>query len=364
MASQARDDLELIFVPEDWIGQQKRFPSPKSTVPNYIHDARKNILAIPLVLAECLLPPDNLPVSQLLDLPLPPSSSALIFTDIAEWYSKDPPFLSPPTDLCHILKGQPVPPLAFLENLKTGFGQAWFDGNQFIVDPRFNESTSSERLPLWVLQFRLDIGRVRKIKGEWRTGLKWLTNLLGCPHIAHVEDVVQWAAMSADEGVPFSNELVHAVETFKAIGWNTRIQGVGPMQVEHLQSPRLAQLLGDNWIGASVMEAVLGGLLGRLERLPSHAKSVVIGTVGLFDAIMLSAKQDYGKNTNTNLPTVMLEYETRIKSSAAIAQLFLPVFVNENHWIACEIDFKSSTIAYGEHKFLILLRTRIADNLG
>ncbi|THH14689.1 hypothetical protein EUX98_g9579 [Antrodiella citrinella] len=350
MASQAHDDLELIFIPEDWIGQQKPFPSPESTVPNYIHDARKNVLAIPLALAECLLPPDNLPVSELLKLPLPPSSSALLFTDITEWFSKDPPFLAPPTDLCRILKGRPVPPLGFLETLKAGFGQAWFDGSQSIVDPRFNGSTSLERLPLWVLQFWLDIGHVRESKGEWRTGLMWLTNLLGCPHIANVDDAVQWAATSADQGVPFSGELIHAIQTFKMIGWNIRIQGAGPMQIEHLQSPRLAQLLGDNWIGALAMEAVLGGLLGRLERSPSHAKSVMIGTVGLFDAITLSAKQDYGKNTN--LPKLMSEYETRIKSSAAIAQMLMPVFVNGNHWIACKIDFKSSTIAYGKHKSL------------
>jgi hypothetical protein len=119
------------FRREDWIGKGKIYS--RKDLPFTVIDACTKAFAIPPHEMKWFLA-RNISVIDLLKTSLPPRSSALITSKPTAWFSND----SPRSNI-DCLADRPIPNDAFLNELAAIEGQAWLNGAQSFVDPRFND---------------------------------------------------------------------------------------------------------------------------------------------------------------------------------------------------------------------------------
>ena len=263
-------------------------------------------------------PARNISVIDLLKTSLPPRSSALITSKPTAWFSND----SPRSDI-DCLADQPIPNDAFLNELAAIEGQAWLNGTQSFVDPRFNDG--QDRLPLWAPMYWREMNRVASARTIWTKCERWL-------------------AVTPDPKVQ-SDDRTQAFENARAflpgLGWDTPVSALD----SRLSTTELAKLLGTEWISSSLLQMMVDNISTRVRADPKTASTTIIGGPGFAQALE-SAAFDKKAYTRTTTPLLCC-YEKHI-TEAKIEHLYFPAHVNSNHWIAVHVDFKQHKFSYGE----------------
>lgn len=310
--------LDLVNVPpfidKHWIKAGKQYPKDP---PHEVRWARDDKLKIPELHLQ-KLPAQNLPVSQFLRHDLPPLSAEIITTKARSWFNPDMPI----TDTTILLK-RPIPPPGFLLDLEKEFGQAWFDGARSIVDHRFNNST--ERFPLWVLTYWKKLSETLAIQSTWRKSCQWLDN-----------------EEKKTRHLPTIDAISATRQILTSLGWNLRLTYL----CGAVKSAHLAKLLGTTWLNDDHISMMMEDLSKEVESDPGLAKKVIIGTL-CFSQQLLNVKGEY---TRKSAP-ILCSYEKRIKSNDT-EELYFPIHVNTNHWIAGLVNFKNKTISFGKFRSL------------
>ncbi|KAG6848002.1 hypothetical protein H0H93_004243 [Arthromyces matolae] len=195
------DTLDLTSTPlfnkATYINSGKLYPDRDT--PLEVLWERNRILAVPKTAREKFIPPATLPVNQFLALELPKQGGAFITSKPTTWFSDDEPTSNPLA-----LLERPIPSPTFLALLQKEFGQAWFNGAQSILDPRYNNAM--DRFPLWIITVWSEMVDVVDKQNTWRKAHLWL------------EDE---AKLRKDPAT--LQELESVVETLKTLGWNAPI---------------------------------------------------------------------------------------------------------------------------------------------
>ena len=314
------DILDLASVPpfieKDWIGIGKQYP--KTNTPHEVQWAKEERLEIPELVHLKHIPAPNLPVTQFLTYELPPQSAEIITTKAQSWFHRDLP-----TNNIHELLKRPIPPTAFLRDLETEFGQAWFNGAKSIVDHRFNNST--ERFPLWVLTFWRKLSEMVTTQSNWRKGCQWLDN-----------------EENRTRDVPTIDAIRAARQILASLGWNVDLTYLR----RTVTSAHLATLLGTMWLNDDHIDMMMEELSKEVASDPVLVKKTIIAKL-LFAQQVLHAK---GKYTRKNA-LLLCRYEKHIKDNNT-EELYFPINVNANHWIAGCIHFKRRTISFGSFGYI------------
>ncbi|KAH9005409.1 hypothetical protein EDB86DRAFT_3176724 [Lactarius hatsudake] len=114
-----------------------------------------------------LLPSENLPVSELLELCLPTLSGVMPSMDPELCFSSHPP-----TDSVAIYLSRPVPPATFIKGLRNAAGQATLNGKLSIMDWTCKNSTSFFSFEL--IEFWAMLTKAINARWEWAAAMKWL----------------------------------------------------------------------------------------------------------------------------------------------------------------------------------------------
>ncbi|KAJ7192803.1 hypothetical protein GGX14DRAFT_406017 [Mycena pura] len=299
------------FNPADFVGSKKKYPS--SDTPAAIQAALDAVLKLPAAHAS-LIPGPNLPVTEFLKLSFPKKSNALLFSDPASWFSTDAP-----TTTVECLLSRPIPPRAFLNDLTKAVGQAWFDGCMSIVDHRYNDGR--DRVPLWALTWWKAMERMVDDQRMWRKSRDWLTTELGKPDLA-----------SEDR-----EALDTAGSLLDTLGWDTKLGTTWT-------TFNLAMVLGAAWLTDDHIDMMMADLSARVAAEPALVDKLLIAPLGFAMAITNAATS---KTYNREDSTLLAQYEEHIKN-VGLAQLYFPVNVRANHWIAGLVNFKEGLIGTGK----------------
>lgn len=228
------DDLETesfdLFNPKEWIRHNRKYRD----VPRHVSDTLVSLQKIPRSEKSSLFPPSDTPIKEFIEFELPTLSAEIIATKTSAWFSTE----SPQPNAFQLLNIWSVPPSAFLAKLESAMGQAWFDGNISITDPRYN--AGRDRLPFWALTFWQQMAKRIGAQIEWKRAKKWV--------------MVERKASEDPFMFPPAEYL------FRNHGWNT-LYNHYPSMTNRV----LAQLLGNNTLSDDIMLSMIKNLQGRLE---------------------------------------------------------------------------------------------------
>ncbi|KAJ6556704.1 hypothetical protein B0H10DRAFT_2201541 [Mycena sp. CBHHK59/15] len=294
------------FDPALWIGKNKKFPA-EDAHPE-VHAAFAEFLKMPESHAS-LVPGPNLPITAFLELALPQKSSAMVFSTPESWFSKDAP-----TAEVDCLRSRSIPPRQFLDDLTKKAGQAWLDGRTSIVDHRYNDG--HDRLPFWSLTLWKEWLRVVDDQKMWRKSRDWITSELSKPNLGSVDE----------EALMTASSLLDTLG-----GWTTF---------------NLALILSHAWLSDDHIDMMMADLSARVEADPELAAKVLITPLAFSNAVKDRANKKTYKREDTPL---LARYEEHIKRTG-VAQLYFPLHINNNHWIAGLVDFKQGLIGTGDSR--------------
>ena len=305
-----------IFHEREWIDTGKQ---EHVDLLDFVKSTREAARVVPDdVLRMVHLPSPNVLVVDFVAWELPRLSSEIISTKAETWFSKDSPSIN-----IHILLSRPVPSEEFVKKLDIAYQQAWLDGAQSIVDYRFNDG--SDRLPLWVISFWQKVATMKEMQLTWRKALAWLD--------------LEEERQTREEGRVAIQKARAMLRS--AVGWNMKMKHCSGMTTTY----HLTRFLGTLWLSDEHISMMVEELVCDLDagkssgvHLAGFAFTVEIDNIKLKLALPSSAR----KKTNIS------KYEDLVKNGS-LHQLYFPLHINANHWIAGQIDFTRKTISFGIH---------------
>jgi hypothetical protein len=222
----------------------------------------------------------------------------------------------------------PIPSLKQLQQLTDDFGQQWFDGCQSVVDER-NGNQGSKRFPLWVITFWKLMVKIRNSRAEWVRAVHW------------VNTETEERQKKGDHESVVLLEEVNKVTGL--LPWDA------PMDFErgNVNTKALGRFLGTQWMSDTHINMMVHAMSERLQQGGGgNGKRVLIAAL-TFTYDILSVDRKLKLPAKQWAWTVLIRYQHRIEEEI-IEELYFPLHVNENHWIAGRIDFKNNTISYGK----------------
>jgi hypothetical protein len=228
--------------------------------------------------------------------------------------------LEPNIDLT-CLATRPIPPVDWLGKLNMALGQAWFDGQRSIIDPRYKDS----RLPLWTIQFWKDMAEAVKKRVLWQASDEWI------------------AKNMKDIAVVKEGEV--AREVMGTLSWGIPLRALGSLTTMET----LTILLSDRWLDDEIMDMLLANIAARTRTDPKLAHIAVTPIsfhLRLHDGYK---KRAYGKAFVTELH----RYKAYVSKGKTI--LYMSVNIGGSHWVPFCIDFKKRQFSYGMKKKTYLL---------
>jgi len=309
-------DLDSKFVDTHWIRAGKDY----NTVPLSVTLAANERLAIPgIVLAS--LPATALPVIEFLSCTLPRVSVDTISTKIQMWFSQEPPSI---VHVHEIFVSRPIPSNEFVSRLSKAVGQAWLDGAQSVIDCRFNNG--NERLPLWAIAYWTKILELRGIQSLWQSSVDWLDK----------EEKGQKAKGPVSDDLIGVRTLLHT-----SVAWDSTMPHCNGMT----STSKLSRFLGPRWLSNDnidmMVEELVLDLQGDKDR--SHIQVVSLNFPNAISNVVTNLARLPSARTKSFLGQI-----ERKVNDEGLQKLYFPLYVSGNHWIACEIDFKKKTFAFGK----------------
>lgn len=152
------------FNAEEWLGQGRKWKD----IPYHVLNVFVELTKIPELFSK-QFPPDDMPIVEFVQVPLPQPSLDIVTCKTAAWFSQDAPQVLDPDSK---LLSRSLPPLGVLTRLSDVLGQAWLDGAKSIVDPRHN--SGKDKLPLWIVKFWKTLLGTVEVQQEWKRAKLWL----------------------------------------------------------------------------------------------------------------------------------------------------------------------------------------------
>lgn len=293
----------LVWRASDWIGQNKVYPCDP---PQCVLDARQALLDIPLEFSD-LIPSETLPVMSFLGFHLPDQPSVVVTYRIADSYSK-----LPPNETLRSILARPIPPPAFITELNSAVGQAWFDGCQSVDDKRYKGS----RLPLHVVTYWREVSLAREKQQLWQRAMDWV---------------------DAQEGEETTESVAWVRKVLLALPWT------GSLRISNAigNITNLCILLSFQWFDDSILDLLMAHLSNIFASDPHLSDSVM--ATGLAFARTLAAasrRTDVAKKLTESI-------RTRVDKHG-LERIYFFANVSNLHWVPLLIDFRSNTLSYGK----------------
>ncbi|KAK1222121.1 hypothetical protein PQX77_015048 [Marasmius sp. AFHP31] len=325
-------DSSQPFDASKWIGRGVKW---SDDLPPEVLNARDALLEVPPEDYNSL-PSPSCSVAQLLEAELPEQSSKLNLTKPMLWFKSDRPFT--PVDR---LANRTLPSEKFLREVVKHVGQAMLDGNQSISDPDYNDG--QDRFPIHSLSFMIEATQTAKGRERWMRGNRWL---------------VAKEAVVKDEGV--RAVLGEARRRLANISWNSKLS----FAIQPVTTLDLSDFLSTTWLKDDHVDMMLEVLRDRLVK--DGLSDIIIAPMSFSWTITAAAREnDFSKKG-------LVRYANKIRTEK-IRQLYFPLNVNGNHWVAGCIDFENHSIVYGDSLaqdfspptgFLLVLRKWFKHTFG
>ncbi|KAH9010301.1 hypothetical protein EDB84DRAFT_1570618 [Lactarius hengduanensis] len=204
-----------------------------------------------------LLPSENLPVSELLELCLPTLSGVMPSMDPELCFSSHPP-----TDSVAIYLSRPVPPVTFIKGLRNAAGQATLNGKLSIMDWTCKNSTSFFSFEL--IEFWAMLTKAINARREWAAAMKWLEQAGEDKHldkdVREVRLILQTTPWSGNIKILRSRLMFLEMATFLSDGWLSSSQiDMALSSIVHRQHKSSnSQVLSRYLIGSTLLDEYLG----------------------------------------------------------------------------------------------------------
>ena len=311
------DDFEAKFIAHDWIGVGRNYDL--RTIPFSVILEKGRQTAIPdYFLHEAHLPAPNTSVKKFVAWILPRVSSEIISTKVQLWFSKRSP--SNNLNLKDTLLSRPIPPYDFVEQLDNAVGQQWLDGAKSITDQRFNDGM--EALPLWAIMFWKEVHKLNGMQSTWRQSLTWL------------EDQAKKYVAGT---LTTSSDAEEICALLTSLKWDTSLKYCR----EATTTYQLTRFLGTRWLSDDNINMMVEELQDEL------AGCLDVNVADLnFTTALQDVKARLALPLEKRKKTLLGQYEPHIKNGT-LQRLYFPLYVNKNHWVAVEIDFKKQTFSFG-----------------
>ena len=158
-----------VFNAAQWIGCGRVYKD----VPHYVCDMLTSLRKIPDTEYKTYIPSPHISVEAFINLNLPAQSAEIITTRPSDCFSKSPP----DEHTYKLLTTRSIPLKEFLDKLENMTGQARFDGNVSIKDPRFNGGR--DNLPMSALTYWQQMSKVISMQLKWRRAKEWVRREAG-----------------------------------------------------------------------------------------------------------------------------------------------------------------------------------------
>jgi hypothetical protein len=266
-----------------------------------------------------LIPRRDMSIGDFIKLDLPPQSGMVFAaTESEDWYSYDPPrAISTRT-----LMSRPIPArlqsLRYLENVVK---RMWDKGKRSIIDR--TSSDKSERLPMWVLGYWIEMSQIVVKQTDWRASREWF------------EKESQVAKAPYD--------FPSADMVFRTFPWNIPLRRP---DLPGITTHSLAELLCNKMLHEDLLDLMITHLQNRLSNeepgvrslhiiAPAHFYRLLLNgdRVGVFDVRPLRAVEELVKKGGRRF-------------------LWMASFIGIDHVIALQVDFHKKVIRYGMFKSL------------
>ncbi|KAJ8090489.1 hypothetical protein PM082_002377 [Marasmius tenuissimus] len=214
-----------------------------------------------------------------------------------------------------------LPTEAVLNDLRAQLPQRWLDGYQSIVDPRFCEG--KERFPFYILEFWVQVKETAKQRLDWQRAEGFLAKEMRKGHDSKTMDV-----------------LSTAWGLFDRIGWRERFP------TYRVYSMDLTMFLGHGWLSDTQIDLMAGHINLRLEHEGTkYGRRSSVASLAFANKIV---SPEIWKTWENGKPQdrVMQHFKSLILEDE-IEVLYIPVHVNNNHWITMVVDFGQKEIYYG-----------------
>ena len=290
---------------------------PLSGVATLLQVAFDNETRIPRAILD-LIPSDSIAVSSLLATNLPallhspavnlrPAKSCL--TNLApRWTAKE------------LLEG-PVPPRRWLGDLEITLRNKWFTRARLTSVQ--HPTVSNLYLPLWAGNFwEALVGAVEQ-KEQWRKAERWISG--------QVQDA----------------KVYEARELMRRTPWGTRTWVLaGADSLSHVGV--IARLLSTDWLGERNLNTLASYLNFRAGKGQKDARECWVGDT--YFAICL--KKFYGATKLAISTDCDLSKYQEMITMDGYKRLFFPANLDNNHWIAFNVDLEKKEFCFGTSYFL------------
>ena len=169
---------------------------------------------------------------------------------------------------------------------------------------------------------------------------------------AQVADAVGWerGRTIRTEASSASQDATAILTQLQHLSWNGVIQG----PIDPVTTSQLSRMLGTSWIGSDTVNLLVGRLNERLKACQDEGDhiDIIIASSDLSNTIKRISS--IKKLKKRNVPGGLQHIEAQIKEAKTPVKLYMPLFVNENHWVAILIDFDNCTVSWGTMPLVIL----------
>ena len=255
-----------------------------------------------------------MPLRDFLAFKLPTKSSEFIPIKDTSLFSKKLP--------CGVnaetLTKRAIPSDQHLQILENRLGQAWFDGNKSIVDWRYGDGDS---LVFWMLSYWRRMSWVVRQQEKWQKGVRFLDML-----DAKADD---------DNTKLLLGDIFSAIS---CIGWHVEL----PYLRGTTSTSDLVTFLGSGWRSNDHMDMMVEALS---HRLPSDSKVIL--------APLVLAQNIFNFVRGKGESRLLKRYVDGVRDGK-IQQIYFPVHVHNQHWIAAYIDFEKMCFGVGEFFLLFI----------
>ena len=293
------------FIESEWVGHGKEYDIAK--IPEHVFEAKKQLLKIPDAV-EAMIPLKTMSLRDFLGCELPTKSSEFIpIKDTSLFSKKLPCGLDAKT-----LTSRAIPSDQHLQILESQLGQAWFDGNKSIIDWRFGDG---DTLAFWMLSYWRRMSWVVRQQEKWRSGVRFLDTLEKRTHDDNTKLLLKEIA-----------------SMISCISWNVEL----PYLRETTTTLDLVTFLGSGWLNNDHIDMMVEAVS---HRLPSDSKVILAP---------LSFAQNIFNFVRGKGETWLLKRYVNGVREGKIQQIYFPVHVHNQHWIAAYLDFEKKRFGVGE----------------
>ncbi|KAJ6596450.1 hypothetical protein B0H10DRAFT_1960191 [Mycena sp. CBHHK59/15] len=288
------------FDPSKWISRGRIYKNAPEEVSDAFIAACKKI---PPTLA-ATLPSPAISVTTFLAIKLPGILPNMdnVPKQTEDWFSSELPNCDPIPALWSV---NSIPPDYFLRELESDSAQKWLNGAKSIRDP----SNNSLRLPLFALAFYREIHRLSEAQEKWTCSMEWVRDEL--PQ--------------------------YDLTIFASVSWNSVHPGAPDGQLDW------TRLVDDEWLSGGIIDNMMMDIQSRVAEIPALDAALIVAPLSFQRAIVAASTHQ-----NPSRYTVKLLDKYKRAMDSGKSQLYFPLHINGNHWIAFVIDFVRKTFGYGD----------------